>query len=804
MDKNILYQNLDMLSVMEACKDKSKDFILLFMPPNMGGTVGKSALRPFVNEEQSEGFKYENEMRYMDYGELRFYDREQLGNYIKMVQRVIQNASRILTAKGVFCFGFPKYSELMMCSEAEKPQIKLLLQQAFENCSVIDVPNFSVSAEPQMPDVRTNKYDLYMCSNGNWFSDGYNEIYNLKLPPENPVGKFWNRHKDVLNISAPMEKGWFRSEYLTVIRLLNMVVIPELRSREYVELALDIGCKVPQSQAETDEALDKYKQEEKQIQKELAEIVGDNGNFVPLAESLMRTYCKKGSRTLFPYDRNGQYAAIADKLGLEWVSLYKWSLPLDAARLYGRNIERYRDEKRAAKIVNQIYGENCIDYLEKVDSSHYVNREIVPEHKPVQYDNNYLASAKDANALKNRFSKITSDIIECAAASGLENSGSMEDAIHAVVSLAVKGQKGNITGDEAKNWYGDGWELLSEQCQDYLQTAAAFEKLSELSETADYAPIVIEYCRAVELETNNVVIKPYMQSLKDKNYQENDFYKNKAADYFKDVIARFSDDSKPSSMMLGEIGTSLSYASSSYSDRDIFSTLQQYCIKCGRLHLLDSVTVGKYRLIGKIRNQSAHPSSLDKGCVNQARQLVRDALKAQQKTDSNRPVEIKPLVCAIIGPDANKMNIASNTALFRAAIRNQIDILNMSRIQAFTSSGNAGFDLIVAECLLNYKLEDEDHNKVALTEYLPSQRYTMKTPPKVRPRILKVDKNAVVVIAGDADNATNREICQRKALENAQFCIAYFKPGGGSKIEEMLNEAIRECGLIVWNAYGIE
>lgn len=27
--------------------------------------------------------------------------------------------------------------------------------------------------------------------------------------------------------------------------------------------------------------------------------------------------------------------------------------------------------------------------------------------------------------------------------------------------------------------------------------------------------------------------------------------------------------------------------------------------------------------------------------------------------------------------------------------------------------------------------------------------------------------------------------------------------GGGSKIEEMVNEAIRERGLIVWNAYGI-
>ena len=52
MDKNILYQNLDMLSVMEACEDKSKDFILLFMPTNLGGTVGESALRPSIKSKQ--------------------------------------------------------------------------------------------------------------------------------------------------------------------------------------------------------------------------------------------------------------------------------------------------------------------------------------------------------------------------------------------------------------------------------------------------------------------------------------------------------------------------------------------------------------------------------------------------------------------------------------------------------------------------------------------------------------------------------------------------------------------------------
>lgn len=53
------------------------------------------------------------------------------------------------------------------------------------------------------------------------------------------------------------------------------------------------------------------------------------------------------------------------------------------------------------------------------------------------------------------------------------------------------------------------------------------------------------------------------------------------------------------------------------------------------------------------------------------------------------------------------------------------------------------------------------------------------------------------IVSGSIDNAATREACQRKAL------IAYYKAGGGSKIEEMVNEAVRERGLIVWNAYGI-
>lgn len=69
MDKNILYQNLDMLSVMEACEDKSKDFILLFMPTTMGGTVGESSRQRKISPEYDKWYN-ENAREYADFGRL--------------------------------------------------------------------------------------------------------------------------------------------------------------------------------------------------------------------------------------------------------------------------------------------------------------------------------------------------------------------------------------------------------------------------------------------------------------------------------------------------------------------------------------------------------------------------------------------------------------------------------------------------------------------------------------------------------------------------------------------------------------
>lgn len=87
MSKNILYENLDMLDVMEACEDNSFDLVLVFMPTNMGGTVGEKSLRPFISPSQSKAYNELNRFRYLDYGTAEFFDEQQYDSYVELIKR---------------------------------------------------------------------------------------------------------------------------------------------------------------------------------------------------------------------------------------------------------------------------------------------------------------------------------------------------------------------------------------------------------------------------------------------------------------------------------------------------------------------------------------------------------------------------------------------------------------------------------------------------------------------------------------------------------------------------------------------
>ena len=54
-------------------------------------------------------------------------------------------------------------------------------------------------------------------------------------------------------------------------------------------------------------------------------------------------------------------------------------------------MERYADVEKATQMTSRLYGKDHVDYLEGINPEHYEERITIPDHKPVQYDSNYLS-----------------------------------------------------------------------------------------------------------------------------------------------------------------------------------------------------------------------------------------------------------------------------------------------------------------------------------------------------------------------------------------------------------------------------
>ena len=119
----------------------------------------------------------------------------------------------------------------------------------------------------------------------------------------------------------------------------------------------------------------------------------------------------------------------------------------------------------------------------------------------------------------------------------------------------------------------------------------------------------------------------------------------------------------------------------------------------------------------------------------------------------------------------------------RKAVANQIEMMAQSGVKIFVLTGKFGFNQIVSDELQKY----------------------------IKANASKDWGKIMVNNASDKGEASKR---QKDALSKAQFCIAYYADDVGaqgdgqttsvSATKAMVDDAIKEHGLIVWNAYGIE
>lgn len=831
MSKNIFYENVDMLDVMEACGDNSKNFIMLFMP-----TDGRIEQDNYYTGKLNISCKVVRKLTangpliyadnvghrgWSDYDDAIFYNEKQYGNYIVTISKVIQNAGRILRSQGTFCFGVPTHFMLIDNGETKDiPNISLMLQQWFSDIRKLEVPQFTVlSSKLAAPGAIGltvgTPYTLYICGSKvrDWSEKEGDAIYNLQRVQTPVATKFIDKYEETIRYSkfptgkAEIYSYVFGDEQMSE---LNRILISELYDDSLAQALLSKNAEINYgglnySYDENGEIIfnDELSEEIDRLKKQLADFQSEFDSlrynksvsfYSLLSKCLIKTFCEKSDEALFPYDRNGQYAWAANLYGMQWTSLHVVSRSREAIEqehecfsecAYENEIPSNEDLQYFHDNV-EIPEYKYADYFARIKRCDYEFRTDIPPHAARPYDANFLSSTADLNEMKAQFAKYSSligQVVECASTGGEESYGDVEQAVHAIISLAVRAREksGNIHGDEAEKWFGEGWEQLSEQCRNYLQTAAAYEKLSEQNGNADCAPIAIEYCRALELETNSVVMKPYIDYYYQKGFQNKTYEGDyQTIDKFKKAVRKQKKSSKEG-MMLGQIGTCMRNAPDSVDDKNIFYSFKKYCEDKGKEQLLDVDVVGEFQLVGKIRNQSAHPSLLDKGCVSQAKQLVRTALKTQLAVEA-KFARSTVLTCAVVcSPKGNKIDPKSDK--IRKAVANQIEMMAQSGIKIFVLTGKFGFNQIVSEEIQKY---------------------------------IKANANkdwGKIMVSNMADRGETSKR-QMDALSKAQFCMAYYadninaqgsdSAASVSETKTMIDEAIEGHGLIVWNAYGIE
>lgn len=804
MDKNILYQNLDMLSVMESCEDNSVDFILVFMPSNMGGTIGYTSLRPVADKSKKEetynrklvdcaSKSIENQK--VDFGELYFFDKVTFNAYIDLIKKVAQNAKRVLKADGVLLIAMPVNFGYSQGSEDEREDFPLLFKQVFTSVIVSEISNYSINASTEFSYNNSfNKYNLYFCTNRMISLQERNTLNCIRLSNYDDLLPCIYNSRDIADrvkngIDSTLKSGFDAVSWTS----LRSIFIPELMNQplrasaaHYPVCGRDrVGLTHSQllERLNTEKAFARRHPDEprNEVQMRVLELASNPDNLTPLAESLMLAFCKEGDKALFPYDRNGQYAYVADKLCLRWMALYK----------------RSYDEK----------GNLGTNYLKKIHPNHYAVSERLPYHRPMKYRSNLVSSIADANLITAQLTKYTdlmSQVIQCASDNGWDNTGDMEDAVHALISLAVKSHAGSIVGDEAEKWFGEGWKLLSAQCKNYLQTAAAYDKISQQNGNADCAPIGIEFYRALEHELNRTPVNDLFAYIKENNERVKEILENtEQSNDMKRIASTMSailNDETVRGLTLGEIYQSLKAAAVS-SDKDVGGVIAKCCRERGYANLLSHDNVGCLGMAAQLRNLCAHPSDIDGSFMGLNLQIVRRTLKEQQVQAESQCDNNMSSVCAIIGPDNNKMKYPEDTTNMKAAIKSLILMFYKSGIRQYASTGNSGFDLLVGEALKECRQSGEAKS-IKVVEYLPCERDKMKFAPNRKKRVLAIDKFATIEVCGDADNATNRGVCQEKALENAAFCIAFYAEDGQSAIANRVKDAMQR-GTIVYNTYGI-
>ena len=468
----ILYKNLESLDVMTQLKDGSYDFIYLDVPYYTGITdfcfaSGEKSIRHHISKTKNIPIGM---VKIEEVEEVRrSLEQEDLKKYLRYISNVIENTHRLLTEEGVVAFFSPS-------NEYAGINYRLVLDQFFPSYSVITIETRSVG------NTSKNNYNLFFYSKKKDFS-----LPTLK--ELRPIEEFSDKddfdyYRKELAVWRGRESHSFNYEW-------NGITPRENCSWRYTREKMDEMYSQGRIIIKEGRVwIKKYRSEHpvkissvwKYNDKTRLPTVIDSQSI----ERMLSMFVRRESKTFCPYERDGKFTFLVDKMGISWESIY---IP----RMEGK------------------------DLINDIPKEHY---EIIEELQTIEhrdYRNDIVTNLSDIRELQKKVEKLSTEIKSIQSTIGLEDNSefsvnSVIEKIHQKVTEALSAYSIEGCLPEAKAWIDPFWNRLEPETRYFIPTGILLYNQFNSKPDIDLSPSMIEFCKSLE---NELFKKMYFGYIKD-------------------------------------------------------------------------------------------------------------------------------------------------------------------------------------------------------------------------------------------------------------------------------------------------
>ncbi len=512
--------------------------------------------------------------------------------YRDFIKKIIFNASRLLKENGIVAFLAPG-------KENTDVDYKVILERYFPevNNVVLKLHQTISNRNPH------NHYFLYFCS-----------------PKQGYIFPILKEHKpkDVYQYEDDM--GIFRVESLRVNKDRPALqfewrgqMLLEGQSWRYNRETLDSFFEQERIIFMDGIAyLKKYRNEEVIQQSSVWEIdlsdirkLGGNIDTKSL-ERIITMFVRPGDNILCPFDYDAKFSYIASLHNYFWTAVY------------------YPKGK---------------DTLEKVRNAEFLSMNDIKSNNVIQYDENIVGSFSEILELENKVKKLSLQIRDIQNSLNMnenEDESSIVDKIHKVISESEFAVNNSDNILEAQNWMTPYWNSLEPESQKFIPTGIMLYNKFINHPDMDMAPIMIEYCKALEKELYMKMFNGYVINLIERNVNiRRDFPDSIDPDdtkifakYLLKCLGRNRDNPREWKIELGTMVYILRMALDRPHQYRIIGDFRRYLDNIFEIPFFQIQFLANMGQITALRNDCAHPNIVNRERVTIGKEQIRTKLLA--------------------------------------------------------------------------------------------------------------------------------------------------------------------------------